>query len=180
MFKTSRLLIPIILVATVGSLFWGMGRAAAEYPPAVGSLSAGASDTTPSPGSSVIITCTALDASGNPLANQPCTFTITSQPGGASFDGALSTVANTDATGVATAVLSTGTTPGTIVVSVEAAGMVSQVTLNTGAAQELPPTGGTPAGSNATTRWPLATGAAALSLILVGTLLILRNRRSTA
>lgn len=172
----------LIAVAVAGVLLWGAGQAAAEYPPPVGSLSAAASDTTPEPGSPVNVTCTILDSSGSPMANEPCTFTITSQPGGADFDGSLSTVKNTDANGVATAVLSTGTTPGTIVVGIESGAMTSQVTITTGAEpEELPTAGGAPGGSGSTP-WPLAASAAAvgMALVLAGAFVALRARRSKA
>ena len=170
----------MIVALAAGRLLWGASQAMANYPPPVGSLSAGASDTTPEPGSDVTVTCTVLDSSGNPMANELCTFVITSQPGGASFDGSSSTTGVTDANGVATAVLSAGATPGTIVLETQSGAMSSQVTLTTGAEPaELPSTGGAP-GETGSAPWPLAAGAAAgaMALGLAGAFMALRARRS--
>lgn len=172
----------LVVAVAAGGLLWGASQAVADYPPPVGSLSAAASDTTPEPGSDVTVTCTVLDNSGNPMANDSCTFTIASQPGGASFDGSPSTTKNTDADGVAAAVLSTGATPGTIVVEILSGALTSQVTITTGAAPaELPATGGSPSGSDSTP-WPLAASAAAggIALLMAGAFVAIRIRRSNA
>ena len=172
----------LIVAVAAGVLLWSAGQAAADYPPPVGSLSGAASDTAPAPGDDVTVTCTVLDNSGGPMASEPCTFTITSQPGGASFDGSPSTVKNTDQDGVATAVLSSGATPGSIVVSIQSGAMSSQVTVTTAeGAVQLPDTGDAPSGSDSPS-WPLAAGAAAagLALVLAGGFVALKTRRDHA
>ena len=163
-----RYLIGLVIAAVMSMalLAQSAGPAVAEYPPDGGTVSVEAEDTTPPPDSAVELTCTALDADGNPLAGVPCTFTITSNPGGASFDGDSSITVVTDENGVAVVDLETGSDPGNIVVSVEANGGVSQVTLATGTPQELPNTGGRPQPAGSSTIWPLvliAVGAVAVA-----------------
>lgn len=156
----------LVTALAAGALLCTLGQVAADYPPPVGSLSASASDITPEAGSDVTVTCTLLDTNGRAIAGQPCTFTIISQPGGASFDGAQSTMANTGADGVATVVLSTGTNPGTIVVETGSGALTSQVTITSGSGlAQLPDTGATPA-SSAPVPWSLTVAA-----ITAGTLL---------
>jgi hypothetical protein len=114
------------------------------------------------------------------MAGVPCTFIVTTDPGGASFEGDSSTVVETDENGVATAVLSAGSEPGVIVVSVEATGIVSQVTISAGAPQALPPTGGSPGpmDSSATPVWPLLVGLAGAALMgLAGWVVVGKGRR---
>ena len=152
---------------------------AQTYPPDVDSVTAGAEDTTPEPGSSVDVTGTVTDADGNPVAGATVTFTLTSNPGGASFDnGQQSIVATTDENGVAVAVLNTGDEPGTIVVRVDSNGVVSQVTLTTGNPQALPLTGGETGGP--ATGLPLAPAAmvagTAMFLLAAGAVAVFRLR----
>jgi hypothetical protein len=105
-------------------------------------VTAEASDSNPAPGSDVEITGSVLDGNGDPVAGVQVTFTITSNPGGANFGGADSTQATTDANGRATAVLSAGAQPGTIVILVEAGSVAAQVSVTTSGPQSLPKTGG--------------------------------------
>ena len=102
----------------------------AQYPPPAGSVTAGVSNPAPGTGATVTATCLVVDSQGQPVANEPCTFTIISQPGTDATLGVPSVTANTNAQGVATAALSIGTTSGTIVVGVSAMGIQSQVTVN--------------------------------------------------
>ena len=124
----------------------GSQQASAQYPPTIGSLTATSSATSGSTDSTVDITCTVRDTAGNPVQGEPCTFTIVSQPGSDASVGSLSVTKNTDGQGMAVATLKTGSTPGTIVVSVEASGITSQVSVavsGQGApAAGLPETGG--------------------------------------
>ena len=144
----------------------------AQYPPPVGSVAAGVSNGSPGTGATVTATCTVLDSQGQPLADEPCIFTIVSQPGSDASLGAPSVTAMTNAQGVATATLSVGTKVGAVVVGVSAKGIQSQVTVNAqspaatvpagaqpGAA---PPTGaGEPDGNQVPTAlWGVAIGAA--------------------
>ena len=64
------------------------------------------------------------------MADEPCTFTIISQPGTDASLGAPSVIVKTNAQGIATAVLTVGTKAGAIVVGVSARGIQSQVTVN--------------------------------------------------
>jgi hypothetical protein len=168
-----RYLVGIMMLVALGvaSLAGPAPSTSADYPPPVGSLSGAASDTTPALGDTVQVTCTALDSSGQPMVDVPCTFTLTSNPGDASFGGELSTTVETDENGVATAFLNTGSQSGVIVVSVEATGILSQVTITAGAPQGLPETGGspTPLDSSGTPVWPLLAGlASAAALMALG------------
>ena len=152
-----------ISVASVGVLIavvacWAV--AFAQYPPPVGSVTAGVSNPAPGTGATVTATCLVVDSQGQPVANEPCTFTIISQPGTDATLGAPSVTANTNAQGIATAVLSVGTKSGAIVVGVSAMGVESQVTVNaqapaaTVAAGAKVPPGGPPG------VWAVAIGAA--------------------
>jgi hypothetical protein len=111
----------------------------------------------------VEVTCTVLDSAGAPVANEPCTFTIVAQPGSDASLGAASVTELTDGDGVATATLYTGSTPGLIVVEVEAQGVSSQVSVATGVEPGLaPPTGPSGAPSGAPAAVP-ASGAGGMS-----------------
>lgn len=168
-----RYLAALALVLALGALGRPTPEVRADYPVA-GSVSAGVSDATPAPGSAVTVSCTVLGANGAPLAGQPCTFSIVSAPAGTSFGGSQSVVASSDNSGVATAVLSTSATPGVIIVRMESGGVSSQITINTGGPQELPPTGGTSDGAG---RWLLPGLLIAGLVLLAGGLLLAFNRR---
>jgi hypothetical protein len=139
----------LLLIAVLALLFCGSGRlstALAQYPPPAGAVTVGVDETAPPTGGSVEVTCTLVDSSGAPVANEAVTFTIVSQPG---TDASLTSVTVvTDDDGVATATLYTGSTPGLIVVEAEALGTSSQVSVATGVEPgAAPPTG--PSGSPA-------------------------------
>jgi hypothetical protein len=141
MSELPRKVLPAIALATmaflVGLVIAG-GTASAQYPPPVGSVTASLSDTTPATGTSVACTCTVLDTVGNPVADEVCEFTIVSQPGA---DASLSsTTAVTNAQGIATVTLLTGSTPGTISVSAEARSVASQATAVAESATPVAPT----------------------------------------
>ena len=147
----SRQYLPLLgVLAAVGfasSLLLGQ-QASAQYPPTIGSLTASANPSPASTTSTADITCTVRDTSGQPTAGEPCTFTITSQPGDDAAIGSLSVTKATNSQGIAVATLRTGSTPGTIVVSVEARGISSQVSVTVqgeGAPASLPATGAAPA-----------------------------------
>src|SRR5581483_11321401 len=100
-------------------------------------------------GGTTDVNCQVINSGGQPQAGVNCTFTVVSQPGSdAGFvSGNVSSlqagygVASparqtltsvtkpTNANGVATASLIVGTTPGPVVVAVEANGIISQVTV---------------------------------------------------
>jgi hypothetical protein len=135
----------LFLIAVLALLFYGSGRLStvlAQYPPPAGAVTVAVDETAPPTGGSVEVTCTVVDSAGAPVANEPCTFTIVSQPGA---DASLTSVTVvTDDDGVATATLYTGSTPGLIVVEVEALGVSSQLSGATGVqAGQAPPTGST-------------------------------------
>jgi hypothetical protein len=132
-----------VSVAGVGMLiavvaFWAV--AFAQYPPPVGSVTADVNNSTPSTGGTVTATCEVVDSQGQPVAGEPCTFTIISQPGTDATLGAPSVTVNTNTQGIATTVLSVGTKSGTIVLGVSAMGIESQVTVNAQALGAAPPT----------------------------------------
>jgi hypothetical protein len=174
----SRLALNLLWIAGVAFILAASAASAQTYPPAVGSLTATANDTTPAPGSTVEVSGVVLDANSNPVAGATVTFTVTSNPGGASFDnGQQSITATTNADGVAVALLNTGSEPGTIVVRVDASGVISQVSLTTGAPQALPKTGGPQATSGTTL--PLAGAIAAgvgILLLAVGVVTVRKLR----
>jgi hypothetical protein len=115
-----------VLIALVAC--WAV--AFAQYPPPVGGVTAGVSNPAPGTGATVTATCLVVDSQGQPVANEPCTFTIISQPGTDATLGGPSVTANTNAQGIATAVLSVGTKSGAVVLGVSAMGVESQVTVN--------------------------------------------------
>jgi len=185
-----RKVLPAIALAAIGLLVALMvltiagGTASAQYPPPVGSVTTSLSDPTPATGSSVTVTCTVLDTVGNPVAGEVCVFTIVSQPG---TDASLSsTTAVTNAQGIATVTLFTGSTSGTIVVEAEARSIESQATAITEAATPVaptvpatpgaaPPTGvGQGDGGTPLALWIVAIGAAG-ALGLASLLVVLRS-----
>ena len=128
-----------VLIAVVAC--WAV--AFAQYPPPVGSVTAGVSNPAPGTGATVTATCVVVDSQGQPVANEPCTFTIISQPGTDATLGAPSVTANTNAQGIATAVLSVGTKSGAIVLGVTSMGVQSQVTVSAQAPAATVPPGAT-------------------------------------
>ncbi len=128
-----------VLIAVVAC--WAV--AFAQYPPPVGSVTAGVSNPAPGTGATVTATCLVVNSQGQPVANEPCTFTIISQPGTDATLGAPSVTANTNAQGIATAVLSVGTKSGAIVLGVTSMGVQSQVTVNAQAPAATVPPGAT-------------------------------------
>jgi len=173
MSELPRKVLPAIALATVGllvALAIAGGTASAQYPPPVGSVTTSVSETTPATGASVTCTCKVLDTVGNPVASETSTFTIVSQPG---TDARLSSAtAVTNAQGIATVTLLTGSTPGSIVVSCTARGIQSQATVTAKAATPVaittpatpgaaPPTGvGQGEGGTLVAPWIMAIGVA--------------------
>ena len=184
MSELPRKVLPAIVLATVGllvALAIAGETASAQYPPPVGSVTTSLSDPTPATGTSVTCTCTVLDTVGNPVAGEVCEFTITSQPG---TDASLSsTTAVTNAQGIATVTLFTGSTPGTIVVEAEARSIESQATAIAEAATPVvpatpgaaPPTGvGQGDGGTPLALWIVAIGCAG-ALGLASLLIVVRS-----
>jgi len=184
MSELPRRVLPAIVLATVGllvALAIAGETASAQYPPPVGSVTTSLSDPTPATGTSVTCTCTVLDTVGNPVAGEVCEFTITSQPG---TDASLSsTTAITNAQGIATVTLFTGSTAGTIVVEAEARSIESQATAVAEAATPVapatpgaaPPTGvGQGDGGTPLALWIVAIGCAG-ALGLASLLIVVRS-----
>jgi hypothetical protein len=141
----SRIALNLLIIGAVAFVLVASAASAQEYTPDAEDLTVEASDTTPSPGESVTIFAKVTDSEGDGVANTEVTFTITSNPGDAEFaNGGQSTMEHTNDEGQASVVLNTGATPGTIVVRVDGAGEVSQVTVTTGSPQSLPKTGSQP------------------------------------
>jgi hypothetical protein len=159
----SKVALNLLWIAAAAFILAASAASAQTYPPDVQTVTADADDTTPEPGSTVDVTATVLDANGDPVEGAEVTFTVTSGEG-TFANGQTTITVTTDANGVATAALTTGSTPGNIVVRVDANGVVSQVTLSTGSPQALPKTGG-PSGSVGT-GLPLAPALAAAMLVL--------------
>ncbi len=159
------------------------GAAGAQtYPPPVGSLSTQSSSTTPSAGATTTLTALVLDSSGNPVFGSSVVFIIDSQPGSdAKFSNGLNQItAATDATGTATAVLSVGKSPGTIIVKTISGDKTSQLTLQVQSALGVPPTGGRPpseGGGFGLAAWQAALLAAAIAVLLGGSMIAVRRWR---
>lgn len=168
-----------ILIALTASLLAVLlfgGTARAQYPPPTGNVTLVAETTTPALGTAVPITATARDQYGSVVAGIACTFSIVSQP------GTTATVApgpvTTDANGVASTILNTGTTPGTIVVGSICGELSSQVSVVVGvAAPALPPTGSGDADMPAGVGWMLAI-IAGMALGIGGMLAVMAVRRA--
>ncbi|MEX0683148.1 MAG: hypothetical protein WD904_12285 [Dehalococcoidia bacterium] len=173
----SKLALNLLWIAAAAFVLVASAASAQTYPPGTDTLTTDADDTTPEPGSSVNVTGTVLDADGSPVEGADVTFTITSNPGAASFsNGQQSITAKTDANGVAIVALSTGANPGTIVVRVDSGGKVSQVTLTTGEPQALPKTGGAPGISGTSLPFTVGAGAGILILLAAGAVTARRLR----
>ncbi len=170
----------LILALWIGGLSLAQGARAQNYPPPVGSLSAGAASTTP--GATTDVTATVLDSAGNPVQGAQVIFRILAQPGTDAHwaDGGLETTAITDANGVATAVLTAGAEPGDIIIETLSGEKTSQVTV---AVQEsgLPATGGTPpeGSEGGLAAWQIALLATLAGVFAGGfAIMIRRNKRA--
>ena len=89
--------------------------ALADYPPPNGSVAFEVSQTAADIGEAVTVTLIVLDADGNPVANAPCTLSITDQPG--SDASVAQDSAETDANGAITGTLDVGGSLGSVVVT---------------------------------------------------------------
>jgi len=108
----------ILIALTVSAaLLLGSSAAIAQYPQPTGNLTLTSPTVTATTGASITLTCELRDTSGAPIAGAPCTFTIESEPGTDAAVGSKVVTKTTDANGIATTVLQTGSTPGQIVVS---------------------------------------------------------------
>ena len=105
------------VIAVAAMLIAGVfsGTALADYPPPNGSVEFEVSDTTVDTGNDVTLTVIVLDASGIPVANAPCTMSITAQPG--SDASVAQNSVETDANGAITGTLDVGDSTGIVVVT---------------------------------------------------------------
>jgi hypothetical protein len=111
----------------------------AQYPPPEGSVTATTSSTSADTGENVILTCLLLDTSGEPIVGEDCTFNIEDEPGDDAAVGSKVITKTTNAQGIATTNLYTGTAPGVIVVSITAGEMSSTVVVQVMGATSSPP-----------------------------------------
>lgn len=172
----------LVLGLLIGGIALAPGVRAQNYPPPVGSLSVtGASTTT---GSTTNVTATVLDNSGDPVEGADVTFTIISQPGNdaAWANGKLQDTASSNASGVATAVLSVGSTAGNIIIETISGEKTSQVTVTVqkAGAGGLPDTGGAPpveGSGSGVPAWQIAFLAVGAAALAGGFLAIVRRNR---
>ncbi|MBI2912963.1 MAG: hypothetical protein HYY03_03490 [Chloroflexi bacterium] len=159
-----------------------VGARAQTYPPPVGSLSTQSSSTTPLVGATTTLSATVLDSAGTPVVGSSVVFIIDSQPGSdATFSNGLNQItASTDATGTATAVLSVGRSPGSIIVKTISGDKTSLLTLQVQSAVGVPPTGGRPSsegGGLGLAAWQAALLAASIAVFLSGSVFAVRRWR---
>ena len=120
----------LVILAGAGLGIFAPAAANAQYPPENVTLLVAAGDLNPTVGGTVAITASANDAAGQPIEGEDCIFTITSQPGtDASVDPETAT---TDAQGLATTTLHTGSTAGDISVETGCAGVTEVLTVVVG------------------------------------------------
>lgn len=175
----------LVLGLSLGGMALVQGVQAQTYPPPVGSLTVTASSTTPAAGATTTITATVLDNSGDPVDGAEVTFQIVSQPGSDAqwANGELETTGTTDANGVATAVLSVGSTAGNIIVETVSGEKTSQVTLAVASeAGGLPETGGSPSagsGSGMPPAWQIAFMALGAAVLAGGFAVFVRRSKRT-
>ena len=130
----------ILVALTVFAAFVMASNAAiAQYPQPTGNLTLTSSTVTTTTGASVTLTCNLRDTTGAPIANAACTFAIESEPGTDAAVGSKVVTRTTDANGVATTVLQTGSTPGQIVVSATSGTFRSVTVVTVAGASGTPP-----------------------------------------
>lgn len=107
----------LIALSVSVALVIGSSAAVAQYAQPTGNLTLTSATVTAPTGANVPLTCTLRDVTGAPIAGAQCTFAIESEPGNDAEVGSKVVTRTTDASGVATTNLDTGSTPGQIVVS---------------------------------------------------------------
>ena len=164
-----------------GGLIPAGGVRAQSYPPPVGSLSVEAASTIT--GGTSDIMATVLDESGNPVEGAEVVFRIVSQPGDDATwaDGSVETTALTDAGGIAIAILSAGSNPGSIIIETVSGAKTSQVTVavEEAAPGGLPPTGASPGGGSdgGVAAWQMAFVAVGAAALAGGFVIIARRNK---
>jgi hypothetical protein len=130
----------ILVALTVSAaLLIGSNVATAQYAEPTGNLTVTSEVVTATTGAGVTLSCTLRDTSGAPIVNAPCTFTIESEPGTDAEVGSKVVTKMTDANGIATTVLRTGSTPGQIVVSATSGTFRSVTVVTIAGATGAPP-----------------------------------------
>ena len=131
-------MVSVVVVLTVGvALVASVSHA--QYPPPAGGVEVQSSSTSADPGDQVQITCEVLDESGDAISTVPCTASIDQQPGDGASIGSLVATKLTNSQGIASFTLNVGSTPGLIVVSVEAEGFSSSVLVTVEGETASPP-----------------------------------------
>ena len=174
----------LVLALLAAGIALAPGVRAQNYPPPVGSLSVEGASTTP--GSTTNVTATVLDNSGDPVEGAEVTFTITSQPGTDArwANGGLEITATTGANGIATAVLTAGSTTGNIIIETVSGEKTSQVTVTVASksGSGLPTTGGAPpleGSGSGVPAWQIAFMAVGVAALAGGfAIVVRRNKRA--
>lgn len=129
----------IIALSVSIAIAFGTSIAVAQYPQPGGSVTLTSSAVSAAVGGQTLLTCTLRDGAGAPIVNAACTFTIESQPGTDAAVGSTTITKMTDANGVATTTLRTGSTPGQIVVSATSGTFRSVTVVAVGGSAAAPP-----------------------------------------
>lgn len=132
----------IVALSVSIALVLGSSVAVAQYPQPGGSVTLTTSAVSAPVGGQTILTCTLRDATGAPIVGAQCTFNIESEPGGPNGDAAVGSkviTKITDANGVATTTLRTGSTPGQVVVSATSGSFRSVTVVTVGGSAAAPP-----------------------------------------
>lgn len=170
----------LVLALWIGGVILSEGAGAQSYPAPTGSLSVEAAATTP--GGTTNVTATVLDNDGNPVEGATVTFTITSQPGSDAqwSNGKLEITATTNANGVATALLTAGSSTGNIIIETLSGTKSSQVTVAVGP-EEVPGSGGTPpleGSESGIATWQIALLAVIAATVVGGFAITVRRKRA--
>lgn len=174
-YMVKKLFLVCSVLAAAGFWVFGGGAASAAYPPNPTSVALAAGNMAPATGDSVSVAVSVLDASGSPVADVSCSFTIVSQPG---TDASLSpNGGRTNAQGVASTTLKVGSNPGTIVVGANCGNVTGIVSVVASAAAAPPasipggpstgptlPSSGTGAGSSSLPKTLILASLALLAL----------------
>jgi len=144
MVKAKRRILDVLIIVSFGLLLslvvlWLPSRA--QYPPPGSTLTVTPAEIAPPVNSSVTLRVQVLDPQGNPVPNVDCLCRIVEEPGVDAALGSKEVTKRTDPRGIVLVTLSTGSTPGRIVVRCQAGEAVGQATLEVQpVAPVLPPT----------------------------------------
>lgn len=142
--RTKIWMMALVTVSGLGLSLLAATTVNAEYPPNPTSAALAVDNVTPPTGGSASVAVSVLDASGAPVADVACNFSVVSQPGtDASVDPSSGT---TNAQGVATTTLHAGSTPGSIVVTAQCGSAASTISVLAAAQAPAAPPASVPAG----------------------------------